>query len=146
MNRQQYFIAIFLCVSLMNIACKKEWCSKKCPEKEPLQLSWKIGCVENRNTKEKYLTISVNTEHYAIEQVQFKSNWDFYVDETLLPVELNENDFRWERGKRELEGILRQEKLARLLSTHELVHRRTTLVGRVKLNGEWQDFAKVTLP
>mgnify|MGYP000253832594 CR=1 FL=1 len=112
-------------------------CCKEEVEIAP-SVNYKVGIFHDATLNKKNISLEFQISSGIIEKVIFESLWAFDVKGNLLYVELHENDFEWSRSNNGnfYKGICKTS-LGELLATPNVIHKRTTLKGKAKINGKW---------
>ena len=112
-------------------------CCKEEVEITP-SVNYKVGIFHDATLNKKNISLEFQSSSGIIEKVIFESLWAFDVKGNLLYVELHENDFEWSRSNNGnfYKGICKTS-LGELLATPNVIHKRTTLKGKAKINGKW---------
>ena len=110
-------------------------CCKEEVEIAP-SVNYKVGIFHDATLNKKNISLEFQSTSGIIEKVIFESLWTFEVDGTPIYLELHESDFKWGNNGNFYKGICKTS-LGELLATPNVIHKRTTLKGKVKINGKW---------
>ena len=106
-------------------------------EFEPVpSVTYKVGIFHDTTLNKKNLSIEFQSSSGIIEKIIFKSIWTFEVNRAPIYLELHESDFKWSNNGNFYKGICKTS-LGELLATPNVIHKRTTLKGKAKINGKW---------
>ncbi len=116
---------------LFSSCCKEEF------EQAP-SVTYKVGIFHDATLNKKNISLEFQSTSGIIEKINFESIWTFEVNGSPIYLELHENDFEWSRSKNgnSYKGICKTS-LGELLATPNVIHKRTTLKGKAKINGKW---------
>lgn len=114
---------------LLSGCCRKE-------EENTPSVTYKVGIFHDATLNKKNISLEFQSSSGIIEKVIFESIWAFDVKGNPLYVELHENDFKWSNNGNFYKGICKTS-LGELLATPNVIHKRTTLKGKAKINGKW---------
>lgn len=122
----------FLIIAVLGLllpSCKKE------VELAP-SFRFKVGIVNDASLGEKNLSIELTSSFGEIEALHFESLWAFEVEGKEIKISLSEGDFSWQRQGRTWRGKMKKT-LGEFLSSPKVIHRQTTICGKIKVDGKW---------
>jgi lipoprotein len=128
---KKIILIVFSLMILFSSCCREE------VEITP-SITYKVGIVQDINVHQRTLALEFQSSFETIEKINFESIWTFEINGSPIYLELHENDFEWSRSKNgnSYKGICKTS-LGELLATPNVIHKRTTLKGKAKINGKW---------
>lgn len=125
---KKIILIVFSLMILFSGCCKEEV--------EIASVNYKVGIIYDVSLHQRTLALEFQSSSGIIEKVNFESLWTFEVDRTPIYLELNESDFAWQYQGRTLKGICKTS-LGELLTSPNIIHKKTMIKGHVKIEGKW---------